>query len=144
MDIVTKFCQNDNDEIYTDAFYIRVKVFVEEQGISLESERDEFDSTAYHFVSYFNSIPIACARMNIKNNEARICRVAVLKPFRCKGIASKLCAQCMAIARQNKVVFVYLNAQVYVSSLYEKIGFSCVGNIFLEENIPHIRMVQTL
>ena len=91
MDEVVKVCFGNNNSVFDDAFSVRKKVFVEEQGIPIENEYDDFDSTAYHFVLYVNTTPIACARVNIEHERAKICRIAVISAYRGNGIASRLC-----------------------------------------------------
>ena len=37
---------------------------------------------------------------------------------------------------------IYLEAQVYAKSFYEKLGFRQVSDEFLEDGIPHIKMIR--
>lgn len=41
-------------EMLEDCFYIRKKVFVEEQGVPEESEIDEYESESIHLIGYDN------------------------------------------------------------------------------------------
>jgi predicted GNAT family N-acyltransferase len=43
----------------TDAYAVRMSVFVNEQGFSPELETDEIDHTAYHIVLFDGSKPMA-------------------------------------------------------------------------------------
>lgn len=134
-----------NNSVFADAFSIRVKVFCKEQSIPFQNELDEFDDSSYHQVIYANNIPIACGRMNIADhNESRICRVAVLKGHRRHGYASEICNNFICLSRELRVKFIFLHAQLYVVSLYEKLGFVSDDKCFLEEGIPHTYMLLKL
>ena len=43
--------------------------------------------------------------------------------------------------KKNKV---YLEGQVYASKLYEKLGFKIISDEFLEDGIPHYKMLKNL
>lgn len=133
-----------NSFVFQDAYHIRIKVFSEEQGISKNNELDEYDDTAYHCVIYIGDIPIACARMNIIKDTAKICRIAVMKESRRCGYATLLCKHIISIAQQRGAKYAYLHAQTNISDLYRKIGFISEGETFIEEGIPHVRMIKKL
>lgn len=116
-----------HNTVFKDAYNIRLKIFSEEQGLSQANELDEFDKTAYHGVIYIDEIPIACGRMNIINDGAKLCRIAVIKNSRNSGYATKLCKHFISIAQKNGAKYVYLHAQTYIIDLYRKIGFAGCG-----------------
>lgn len=140
MNILTKI--GTNSSVFQDAYHIRLKVFCEEQGIPRDHELDGFEDTAYHSVVYVNETPIACGRMNIINDGAKICRVAVMKDSRRSGYAIEMCKHLISIAQQHGAKYVYLHAQTYITNLYEKIGFIPEGENFIEDDIPHVRMIK--
>ena len=137
-------CFGDDHPVYHDASFIRKKVFVEEQRISITKERDGMDSAAHHFVAYCNGKPIACARMIVAEDEAKIGRIAVLPAYRNKGVASRICQGCIAFSQEQGIAMLYLYAQTYTAKLYKNLGFIHIGEIFYVENIPHIRMEKTI
>ncbi len=81
------------------------------------------------------------ARLVLEGENAKIGRMAVLRRFRNKGIGRILLKRVLAYSKKYKVKLVFLNAQVLVIGFYEKMGFRCVGNRFMEAGIPHRRMV---
>jgi predicted GNAT family N-acyltransferase len=133
-----------DNSVFQDAYSLRITVFSEEQGIPQDNELDEFDDAAYHCVTYIDERPVACGRLNIINDGAKICRLAVMKNFRKSGYATELCNHFISLARQNGAKYIYLHAQTYITNLYQKIGFTCEGDTFLEEGIPHILMIKKL
>ncbi|HDI6742297.1 TPA: GNAT family N-acetyltransferase, partial [Staphylococcus aureus] len=56
------FSKVNNQKMLEDCFYIRKKVFVEEQGVPEESEIDEYESESIHLIGYDNGQPVATAR----------------------------------------------------------------------------------
>jgi predicted GNAT family N-acyltransferase len=134
-----------NNAVFTDAYSIRVSVFVGEQLIPIENERDEYDDTAYHCVVYIYGIPVGCGRLSILGTgTAKICRVATLSEYRHKGYASVVCKSLIELAQEKSATEIFLNAQVSAMRLYERLGFVAIGEFFYEENIPHIKMIYLL
>ena len=124
----------------SEAMKIRIPVFVEEQNIPKENELDANDKISYHAVLYENEIPVACGRLYFTDDIAHIGRVAVLKEYRRKGYATKVCKKLIDVAISKKLNMITLGAQKYVVELYEKLGFEIVGDEYLDENIPHLKM----
>lgn len=86
------FSKVNNQEMLEDCFYIRKKVFVEEQGVPEESEIDEYESESIHLIGYDNEQPVATARIRpINETTVKIERVAVIKSHRGQGIVECLC-----------------------------------------------------
>jgi predicted GNAT family N-acyltransferase len=131
-------------EDYSEAMKIRYKVFVEEQGVPYENEIDEYDKSAYHIILSDREEPIACGRIYFKDNAAKLGRVAVLAEHRRKGCAIKICDELINIAASHDIKNIILHSQTYAVPLYEKLGFTCVGDEFLEEDIPHYKMALAL
>jgi len=133
---------------YSEAMKVRYAVFVEEQGVPYENEADEHDKAAYHVVMLNKNEPIGCGRIYFKNDgeklAAKLGRVAVLPEYRHKGHAIKICGELINIAAVHDIKNIILHSQSYIVPLYQKLGFKCVGDEFLEENIPHFKMELTL
>jgi predicted GNAT family N-acyltransferase len=128
-------------EDYSEAMKVRYTVFVEEQGVPYENETDEYDEIAYHAVLLSKGMPIACGRIYYNDNSAKLGRVAVLAEYRGRGYAIKICAELINIALLHDIKCIILHSQTYVVPLYEKLGFECVGGEFMEEDIPHFKMM---
>ncbi len=78
-------------EMLEDCFYIRKKVFVEEQGVPEESEIDQYESESIHLIGYDNGQPVATARIRpINETTVKIERVAVIKSHRGQGMGKML------------------------------------------------------
>jgi len=124
-----------------EAFSIRLRVFVAEQGVPREIELDTDDKKATHFLAYVANRAVGTTRLVFKRGEAKIGRMAVLKRYRGRGVGKVLLIRAVRWARKSGARTIFLNAQVPVVGFYEKMGFNCVGRSFMEAGIPHRKMV---
>ena len=58
-----------NQTMLDDCFEIRKCVFVEEQGVPLENEFDQYEDYSFHIVGYINGVPMATARIRPLNHQ---------------------------------------------------------------------------
>jgi len=123
------------------AYDIRMRVFVQEQGVPVEIELDRDDKRAIHFLALASAKPAGTVRLVMRRGAAKIGRMAVLKTFRRKGVGKTLLKRAIATAKKLRAKKIYLHAQVAVTGFYEKQNFRCVGPIFDEAGIPHREMV---
>ena len=123
------------------AFEVRRQVFVEEQGISQDLEFDGGDSEALHMVVVDGDRVIGTARvLFLATNQAKLERMAVLKPFRCKGIGRRVISFLNEELRKRQVKQVVLHAQYSAVGFYKSCGFEESGLPFCEAGIKHIKM----
>jgi len=131
--------------VSTDAKAIRDAVFVQEQHINPALEFDDQDGQAIHYVGYLlPDTPVTTARIHEHMHEWRVGRVATLKEMRGQGLGKQLLEQVINDAKQQGISAITLGAQVHARPFYERLGFSQVGDIFLEANIEHIKMTLVL
>ncbi|MBZ8179653.1 GNAT family N-acetyltransferase [Oscillatoria salina] len=124
---------------------IRTKVFQEEQKVDPKLEFDGKDESCQHLLAYFDGEAVGTARIRCINNfQAKIERLAVLPFARRKGVGKQLMEKALAILAENGYQVVEINAQIYVKDLYSKLGFTPVGEEFLEAGMPHLKMVKKL
>ena len=123
-----------------DAIKIRKKVFVEEQGF--HDEFDEIDKIAWHIIVYENERPLATGRLYIDNATPHIGRVAVLRAERGRQLGKLIIAVLEKKARDMGYAKTELSAQLRVVEFYEKLGYAAEGDIYLDEDYPHIKMVK--
>ncbi len=121
---------------------IRRQVFIEEQGVEVAEEWDGRDVDAQHFLIYHHATAVGCARVLREPSDYwHIGRVAVLAEFRGSGVGLQLMQSVLEWCRQaNSEARIYLHAQTTVTGFYEKFGFCCRGNIFMDAGIPHVTM----
>lgn len=128
-----------------DAFFVRKKVFVEEQGVPLSLEIDELDDIATHFVVYSGDEPIGAGRFReISKGIGKVERVCVLKEYRGKHIGNLVMHALEEHAVENGFEKILLNAQSYAVPFYEKLGFVVTSPEFMDADIPHRAMEKKL
>ena len=125
----------------TEASKIRKEVFVEEQGISGDIELDNHDSEALHIVVKDGKRVIGTARVLFPApGVAKIERMAILRPFRRKGIGSRIITFLNTELKNRQIRKVVLHAQYPVVAFYKSCGFEEAGLPFWEAGIKHIKM----
>ncbi|MFW1762299.1 GNAT family N-acetyltransferase [Acinetobacter calcoaceticus] len=129
------------EQLEKDAKLIREQVFIQEQGIAPEDEWDDLDAMVLHFIVYDREQPIATARLLPQHSVGR---VAVLVPYRKRGIGKILMQHIIDYARQQNLPYLKLSAQTYVTAFYEALGFVVQGEEYLDCGIPHIDMTLEL
>lgn len=128
-----------------DAQEVRRQVFTEEQGIKRELDIDGLDQNSDHIIVYNNDIPIGTARIRYKNGiQAKLERIAVLKPYRGQGIGKRIIEASLKLAKMKGALEVILDAQQSAAGFYERLGFWQEGEPFEEVGIPHITMTKKL
>ena len=123
------------------AFDVRMKVFVEEQGIPQHLEIDEFDDTAVHFIVQDGNQTIAAARLReISPGVGKVERVCVLKEYRGQRLGVFIMKYIEQYALENSLKKLKLHAQSYATPFYEKLGYIVTSPEFLDAYIPHRAM----
>ena len=75
--------------------------------------------------------------MRVVDGVAKAERVAVYSPQRGLGIGRALMRQMEDVARTRGLRRIKLSAQVPVIAFYERIGYRCFGDEFVEAGMAH-------
>ena len=127
------------------AFMVRKEVFVEEQGISEDIELDSHDDEALHMVVKDGGRVIGTARVLFPApGVAKIERMAILGPFRRKGIGSRIISFLNTELKNRQIRKAVLHAQYSSVAFYKSCGFVESGMPFNEAGIRHLRMEREL
>lgn len=130
-----------SDREKEDAFFVRRKVFVEEQGVPLSLELDELDKTADHFVVYTDTSPIGAGRIReTTSGIGKVERVCILPEYRGKHLGKLIMQTLEDHAATKGFEKVILNAQSYAVPFYEKLGYIITSPEFMDADIPHRAM----
>lgn len=117
---------------------VRSEVFQHEQNVAAELEWDGLDETATHLLATDSfGAPIGTARML---PDGHIGRVAVIRPWRERGVGSELVRILVQEARRQELKEVDLDAQIHAIPFYERLGFAVEGDEFLDAAILHRHM----
>jgi predicted GNAT family N-acyltransferase len=121
---------------------VRHAVFVVEQGVPESLEWDALDEASLHALAVDErNDAVGCARLL---PDGHVGRVAVLMPWRHRGVGSMLLQTLVACARERGDARVLLNAQVSAMPFYARHGFVACGDVFDEAGIPHRAMALSL
>lgn len=124
---------------------VRRAVFIAEQGVPEELEWDDKDGHALHVLATDpGGTPIGTARLVPEGAAARIGRMAVVKPWRGRGVGGAMLALLMGEAARRGFREVFLDAQTHAVPFYERFGFRAQGEEFFDAGIPHRRMRRRL
>jgi ElaA protein len=115
---------------------------VEQNCVYLDT--DSLDYVSYHFCGYKNDQLQAYVRLlppGISYDNASIGRVLSRKSARRTGIGIELMKKAILLClKQFSVTVIDISAQVYLIKFYSNLGFSMLGETYLEDDIPHIKM----
>ncbi|MFT6165884.1 MAG: putative GNAT family N-acyltransferase [Vicingaceae bacterium] len=130
-----------NESLFQQAREIRDVVFIQEQQVEEQDEFDEFEDECEHFLLSFNDKPIGTARWRRVGEKVKLERFAVLKEYRGKKYGEQLLKAVIKSASSEKKTM-YLHAQLKAIPFYERQGFKKVGDLFVECEIEHYKMVR--
>ena len=122
------------------ALELRERVFVGEQGVSLEADRDGLDPQALQVVALDGERVVGTCRLLFAGDVARLGRMAVEPALRGTGIGAEVLAAAERLAAGRGAQIVRLHAQTDALSLYERAGYEPRGERFMEEGIEHLTM----
>jgi len=145
---------------FAQALAVRFEVFVEEQGVSPDAERDSIDADprTLHMIAYDDEgVPLGTGRLVAPHSDAahgvavgfgtmnpdhpHIGRLAVTASARGTGAGRALMvgleAQALALYGAGRRVRVELSAQDQALPFYKKIGYTPFGAGYLDEGIMH-------
>ena len=118
---------------------LRHQVFVIEQGVPVELEIDGEDDAACHAVALIdNNQVIGTGRMLA---SGKIGRMAVRSDMRCQGVGRAVLDALVNEARTRGLAGVSLGAQLSAVAFYQRAGFFCQGDVFIDAGIDHRQMV---
>ena len=122
---------------------LRTAIFVVEQECPYQ-EVDQKDIDSWHLEVAAHGMLIGTLRVlppGVSYKECSIGRVAVQRNYRNAGLGRQLMRVALEFC-DARWPAVRLSAQTYLQSFYESLGFTAVGEPFLEDEIPHIEMLR--
>ena len=132
---------------FHDIIVLRLKAFVVEQNCSY-LDLDGKDKKCYHLICRdgFGKV-VATARIlppGISYTEVSIGRVVLDQEIRGKGIGHQLMEQSMKFINEEfGAVPVRISAQKHLENYYNTHNFISTGKEYLEDDIPHVEMLNT-
>lgn len=131
-------------EIY-EILQLRSEVFVVEQNC-IFLDADNKDQLSYHLQGRIDEKLIAYVRIippGLAYNEPSIGRVVSSPSYRKKGVGIELMKK--AIEETTNlfgIQSIIIGAQLYLKKFYENLGFIMCSDIYMEDDIQHIKMIR--
>ena len=140
------FYELNNQELYQ-ILRLRSEVFVVEQDCVYQ-DLDNKDQISIHIFQKKKNVIVAYTRI-FKSGDyyknASIGRVVVLKKYRGKELGKKIMIYSINYIKNNlKGEKIELSAQKYLDKFYKELGFYKTGEDYLEDGIPHQRMIKEI
>jgi len=137
------FSELTANELY-EILSLRNKVFVVEQSCVYD-DTDYKDKAAWHLCGWLDKELVAYTRIiapGVSYKEASIGRVVTNFSHRKKGIGIELMKLSIEkTCSQFGVDKITISAQLYLLSFYNSLDFVQIGEPYLEDDIPHIKMI---
>jgi len=141
---VKTYTELTKEELYK-ILQLRSQVFVVEQNCVYQ-DIDFKDQKAIHILGFKNNKIIAYTRIFKSGdyfNEASIGRVVVAeKERKYKYGYAIMEASIKAISTYFNETTIKISAQTYLIKFYNSLGFNQIGDVYLEDGIPHIKMIK--
>ena len=132
------------EELYQ-ILQLRNQVFVVEQNCVYQ-DADGNDHKAFHLFAKQDDKVIAYTRMFKSGDyfdKASIGRVVVAPEFRKQHLGKKLMQKAIHFVLNDlEENSIEISAQTYLIKFYKDLGFVPFGDEYLEDNLPHIRMLK--
>ena len=142
--IIKTFQELTITELYQ-LLQLRSEVFVVEQDCVYQ-DVDGKDENALHVLGYKNNALIGYSRLFKPGNyfsKASIGRVVIKASERKFGYGHDLIQKSIEVIETIcKTKEIHISAQTYLKFCYESHGFVQVGDGYLEDDIPHIKMIK--
>lgn len=124
---------------------LRAEVFVVEQNCPYQ-DVDGKDQKAMHILGYHKEQLVAYTRVfepGYYFDNASIGRVVVKENVRQYGFGKDIMKASIAFIEDTlDLSTIELSAQTYLKKFYNDLGFQEIGEGYLEDDIPHIRMLK--
>lgn len=136
----------DRDEDRARAYALRHEVFVVEQAVPEDLERDEQDDRADHVIAEDAAGRlVATGRLvDLDGRVGKVGRMAVSRSERGRGAGAAVLAELERIAREKGMSEILLHAQLTARGFYDQAGYLAEGPEFEEAGIGHVAMRKRL
>ena len=143
--LIKSFNELSTKELYA-ILQLRAEVFVVEQNCVYQ-DIDGKDEKALHVIGLKNNKIVAYTRIFKAGDyfdKASIGRVVVAKNERKYGFGHVIFEYSVEAVKEHfKETSIKISAQLYLKKFYESHGFFQIGEGYLEDDIPHISMINT-
>lgn len=142
--IELKTIQHNSAE-YQAAIALRDTILRRPLGLSFTVEQLQTEADSHHLGCYVDGKLVACLLLKpINAQRVQMRQVAVAGDSQGQGLGRRLVVYSEEVARQHGFQEMWLHARESAVPFYERLGYSKVGERFVEVTIPHWEMIKAL
>ncbi|MFK7907537.1 MAG: GNAT family N-acetyltransferase [Chitinophagales bacterium] len=131
--------------LLVEAIKLRLEVFVWEQRVPIELEVDEYDRKCNHLVVLDKQQRVVgTLRLVSQGENVKMGRLVVRKSHRKRGLGRWMMDAALKAAAEKGYKQMLIEAQTYVVSFYENLGFEITSSEYMDAGIPHKKMRKML
>jgi N-acetylglutamate synthase-like GNAT family acetyltransferase len=120
---------------------LRQRILREPLGLRYTSEQLDNETDEFIFAAYDGSTIIGCLHLKpVEKNVMQMRQVAVDESLQGKGIGKILVQRAEQFARERDYQKIILHSRNTAIPFYEKLGYSVIGDEYIEVTIPHHTM----
>lgn len=143
---IKRFNELSLPELYS-ILQLRSEVFVVEQNCVYQ-DLDGKDNKALHLIGTFKNEIVAYVRIFKPGDyfeQASIGRVVVKQKYRDRKWGYDLMQKAIEVTKSElNETSITISAQLYLQKFYENLGFVKTSEVYLEDNIEHIKMKRSI
>lgn len=132
-------------ELYASAQLLREAVLRTPLGLTLTEAELEDDARRQHFCAAVRGVVVGAVSLKFLGEAiVQLKQMAVAEDCRGRGIGAQIMAFAEAWAARQGQQLIVLHARIDAEGFYARFGYDVEGKNFVENTIPHIRMVKRL
>lgn len=133
-----------NSEDYFQSVRLRQEILRTPLGLVFTKDDLTSEALQIHIVGKSANRIVCTASILIFQQHCKIRQVAVQQNLQKTGIGYQLMTFCERYIQQLNIAQIELHARLSIADFYRKMGYTEIGDGFIEVNLPHIKMVKYL
>lgn len=127
----------ETEEELEEAYRIRHEIFVKEQRLFADSDRDEYDTHAIHIIALFHGEVIGTVRVYEKEKDVWFgSRLAVLETYRGR-VGKVLIEKAVETVREKQAKQFKAYVQIANVPFFKRYRWRVVGEVTEYQGVPH-------
>ena len=134
-----------NSPAYYETVVLRDCILRKPLFLAYTEEELAKENSSFHLAGYLDGLLVGCLVLRpVDEHKLQMRQVAVCDELQGKGIGRALVLYAEAFARQRGYEQMVLHARQTAIPFYLKLDYQTCGDVFLEINLPHMKMYKQL
>jgi predicted GNAT family N-acyltransferase len=129
---------------WLNALKLREDILRKPLGSFFTEEELEVEKDHVHVIGQINGNLVCTAALVPELGKYKMQRVAVLQLVQNQNIGSEMMKFCEEYAQSKQIQIIYCHARSSAVNFYLKNGYFADGEYFMEDGIPHLKMIKKL